>query len=393
MYMFAVFHRTCKAALLLFALLSSAFLAACDTGSIGGVGPTIDTSKPVPVALLIPLGSPQSGDTVLARSLENAARMAMADLDGVTIDLRVYDTAGNAATAAAQATLAVNDGARVILGPVYAEAANAVGVAVANRNINVLSFSNNATIAGGNVFVLGPTFANTANRLTKYAAAHGKGNMVVVHGNDLSGTLGRDAIRNAIAASPASLAGNVSYDLSQQSVIDTVPKVVETVRGSGASAIFLTATTAGALPLFTQLLPEAGLPPASTQYIGLTRWDIPSQTMELPGVQGGWFALPDPTKSHQFRARYQVMYSSTPHPIGGLAYDGIAAIGALVAAGKSDALTGAALTQNAGFQGVGGIFRLLPNGTNQRGLAVATIQNRQVVVIDPAPTSFGGAGF
>ena len=68
------------------------------------------------------------------------------------------------------------------------------------------------------------------------------------------------------------------------------------------------------------------------------------------------------------------------------------AIGALVAAGKSDALTGAALTQNAGFQGVGGIFRLRPDGTNQRGLAVATIQNKQVVVIDPAPTSFAGPG-
>ena len=55
-------------------------------------------------------------------------------------------------------------------------------------------------------------------------------------------------------------------------------------------------------------------------------------------------------------------------------------------------VSGAALTQGAGFQGVGGIFRLRPDGTNERGLAVATIQNRQVVVIDPAPTSFAGAG-
>ena len=54
--------------------------------------------------------------------------------------------------------------------------------------------------------------------------------------------------------------------------------------------------------------------------------------------------------------------------------------------------TGAALTQGAGFQGVSGIFRLRPDGTNERGLAVATIQNRQVVVIDPAPRAFGGAG-
>ena len=53
------------------------------------------------------------------------------------------------------------------------------------------------------------------------------------------------------------------------------------------------------------------------------------------------------------------LYVNSP---GGLAYDGIAAIGALVKQGKSDALTSAALTQGAGFQGTGGVFRLLPNG-------------------------------
>ena len=51
------------------------------------------------------------------------------------------------------------------------------------------------------------------------------------------------------------------------------------------------------------------------------------------------------------------------------------------------------LTQGAGFAGVNGPFRLLPDGTNERGLAVAQIQNNQVIVIDPAPRSFGGTGF
>ncbi len=58
--------------------------------------------------------------------------------------------------------------------------------------------------------------------------------------------------------------------------------------------------------------------------------------------------------------------------------------------GKANALTAQSLTQPAGFVGVNGIFRLLPDGTNQRGLAVAQIQNSQVIVIDPAPRSFGG---
>ena len=390
--MFAVFKPARKATLALVALAASVLLTACDPSGIGSGGPTINLSKPVPVALLVPLGSAQSGDSVLAQSLENAARLAIADLDGVQIDLRVYDTAGDPATAAAKATQAVSDGAQIILGPVYAEAANAVGLAVRGKGINVLSFSNNATIAGGNVFVLGPTFNNTANRLTRYAASQGKQNMLVVHSNDLAGQLGRDAIKQAASSTAVKMAGTVTYDRSQQGVIASVSQIQDQVKSKNIDALFLTSTTAGALPLFTQLLPEAGVNPQTTQYIGLTRWDIPAQTLALPGVQGGWFALPDPTISQQFRSRYQTAYGGAPHPIGGLAYDGIAAIGALVGAGKSDALTGAALTQSAGFRGVSGIFRLLPNGTNERGLAVATVQNRQVVVISPAPTSFARAG-
>ncbi|NOD64177.1 MULTISPECIES: penicillin-binding protein activator [unclassified Ruegeria] len=390
--MFTVCKPVSKLAKAAAALTTAAFLAACEPGGLGG-GPSINTSAPVPVALLVPSGSGQSGDAALAQSLENAARLAMSDLPNVTIDLRVYDTAGNPNTATAVAQQAVADGAKIIIGPVYAQAANAAGLAVLNNNINVLSFSNNTSIAGGNVFVLGPTFDNTANRLVSYAGSQGKANTVIVHSNDAAGQLGQAAIASALASSRVNNAGTVGYDRSQQGVINSVPSIKATVDSTGADSIFLTATTAGALPLFSQLLPEAGVSQATTQFIGLTRWDIPPQTLELPGVQGGWFALPDPSKAQAYRQRYNATYGEAPHPISGLAYDGIAAIGALVSQGKSDALTASALTQNAGFQGVGGIFRLRPNGTNERGLAVATIQNKQVVVIDPAPQSFSGAGF
>ncbi|WP_264212435.1 penicillin-binding protein activator [Leisingera thetidis] len=388
--MFAVFKRARKAALTAAAALSAIALTACDPVAIGS-GPTINTSKPVPVALLVPRGSAQQGDSVLARSLENAARMAIADLQGVQIDLRVYDTAGSPEIAAGAAQQALNDGARVILGPVYAEAANAAGIAARQRGVNVLAFSNNPAIAGGNVFILGPTFDNTARRLTSFAARNGKRNILIVGGNDSAGVAGRSAIQRAASQTGANITGSVGYELSQQGVINAIPAI--RAEAASADAVFLTSTTAGALPLLAQLLPEAGVDPAEKQYIGLTRWDIPAQTLALPGVQGGWFAMPDQGKAQQFSTRYQASYGAAPHSIGSLAYDGIAAIGALVAAGKSDALTGGALTQGAGFQGAGGIFRLRPDGTNERGLAVATIQEQKVVIIDPAPSSFTGAGF
>lgn len=391
--MFAVL-RSARKSLARVAFAAGALaLAACQSAPIGGTGPSINTRAPVPVALLVPGGSEQPGDALLAKSLENAARLAVSDLEGVSVDLRVYNTGGDAEQAALVAREAVKDGAKIILGPVYAQAANAAGLAVANRNINVLSFSNNSEIAGGNVFVLGRTFENTADRLLRYAQSTGKGRIMIVHGQSVAGEAGRGAIQRAIGKAGATFAGTASYEFSQNGVVQAIPAITQAVDETQPDALFLTADTSGALPLLAQLLPENGVRTETTQFIGLTRWDIPASTLALPGVQGGWFALPDPVLNAQFRSRYQAAFGEGAHPIAGLAYDGIAAIGALVKQGSRDALTTTALTQPSGFVGVDGIFRLRQDGTNERGLAVAEIRDKQVFVIDPAPRSFGGAGF
>ena len=376
------------------AVLSLVWLTACGGGftGIGGGGPTIDTSKPVPVALLVPAGGGNSADDALATSLENAARLAMSELDGVTIDLRVYNTAGNPNQAITAANEAVREGAKIILGPVYAPNAAAAGAAA--PGVNLLAFSNNPGVAGGNVFVLGNSFENTARRLVRYAAASGKGNILVVNGENPAETLGRDAVLRAISStSGASQAGVTSFEVSQTGVINAVPEITKAARTSGATSVFLTSGTDGAIPFLAQLLPENGLGPDKVQYIGLQRWDVPASARTLPGLQNGWFAMPDPGLQEQFQQRYLAAYGESPASIAGLAYDGIAAIGALVKAGKADALTGAALTQGQGFVGVNGVFRLLANGTTERGLAIAQIQNKEIVVLDPAPRSFAGAGY
>ncbi|MBV7380654.1 penicillin-binding protein activator [Maritimibacter dapengensis] len=394
--MFAFLRRARKATATFIALMSILFVAACGGGlpTIGGGGPQIDTSKPVPVALLVPGGSSSANDNALAASLENSARLAMSELQGVAIDLRVYNTAGNAGQASSQAQKAIADGAKVILGPVYAQNAASAGVAAASRGVNVLAFSNNPDVAGGNVFILGNTFENTARRMVSYAARQGKGNIMILYGDSPAETLARDSIARAIAStSGATQAGAVGFELSQNGIVQAMPQISSSVKSSGANSIFFTSGTDGALPFVTGLLPDNGVRSSDVQFAGIQRWDIPANALTLPGVQGGWFALPDPDLSTRFRQRYEAAYGAPPHPIAGLAYDGVAAIGALVKAGKADALTGNALTQSQGFVGVSGVFRLRNDGTNDRGLAIAQVQNQKVVVIDPAPKSFGGVGF
>ena len=367
-----------------------AALAACEP-TTSTTGPLINPKEEVPVALLVPKTAPNGA--ILAQSLENSAFMAVEDLGSIKVSLRVYDTVGTPGGAAEAARLAIQGGAKIILGPLFAENARAVGQVAAASGINVLTFSNNPAAAAENVFILGNTFQTTADRLVEYALSQGKSGIFIVHADDPSERVGAEAIEQAAREAGADVLGVQSFARSQQGVVDAIPGIASSFLANGADTIFVTSGNSGALPFLAELLPEYGIDRHTAQFIGLQRLDVPSSALSLKGLQGAWFATPAPILAQQFNRRYAGTYDSQPSPIASLAYDGIAAIGALVAEGKSNALRADALTQTAGFAGVNGPFRLLPDGTNERGLAVAQVENNQVIVIDPAPTSFGSAGF
>ncbi|WP_298296299.1 penicillin-binding protein activator [uncultured Litoreibacter sp.] len=390
--MFNVLGFARKGARMVVALGFAAGLAACDVTlpTVGaGSGDKLSGDK-VTVALLVPYGSPSPGDEGLARSLENAARLAAADLGG-KVDIKVYRTAGQAGTAAAVADQAIAEGAQVIVGPLRSDAANAAAVAARDDGVNVLAFSNNTSIAGGNLFVLGNTFDNIASRLMGYAGAQGRSRVVVVYPRTPVGQIARSAVVKATAGTNVQIVGDGSFEFSEEGIASAVPVIAQTVASSGATAVMLTDDSAGALPLLAQLLPERGVDPSVVKSLGLTRWDVPPQTLALPGLQGGWFALPDPSLSAKFNARYQGAYGQAPHPLAGLAYDGVAAVGALAA--KNLKATAGNLTQSSGFAGVNGVFRLKGDGTIQRALAIAQVTNSRVQIVDPAPKSFSRGGF
>jgi len=311
----------------------------------------------------------------------------------VQIDLRVYQTAGDAERAASVAQQAVDDGAKIILGPLFADAARAVGQAVRPAGVNVLSFSNNPSAAAGNVFLLGPMFENTASRLMDFAAAQGKGRVMLVAERNEAGDAATSAVQRAASRSLAELVALESYSFSQQGVVQALPDIASEARASNAQTLIFTAGSEGALPLLAELLPQNGLSPETFQYAGLTRWDLPASTMSFKGLQGGWFTLPDPSVMRQFEARYQGAYGEAPHPVASLGFDAVAAVGALLTSGGSDALSAARITQGNGFSGAAGVFRFRPDGSNERGLAIAENRDGESVVISPAPRSFDGGGF
>ena len=188
--------RFIRSAAIALGLLS---LAACDLPTLPTSG-AVDPAKPVTVALLVPLGSGDAQREALAQSLVNAAKLASGDLQGVELDLKVYPTAGDQAQAATAAQTAIDDGAEVILGPLFGTAATAVAPIAAGRGVQVLSFSNNVQIAGGNLYILGSTFENTARRIVGYARGQGIADLGIVHPEGIEGEQGRDAVTLAAQA-------------------------------------------------------------------------------------------------------------------------------------------------------------------------------------------------
>jgi ABC-type branched-subunit amino acid transport system substrate-binding protein len=389
--MFPSFRMFRKSRRFVLLALCAGVLAACQVGVPGGSGPRVRAGAPIQVALLLPYGSASAGDEIVARSLENAARLAASEFEGVALEITVYNTAADPAQAATVARQAIQQGARVIVGPLRSDAAAAVGVAVSNSNVAVLSFSNNTEIAGGNVFVLGHTFDNTAARIASYAARQGRNRIVILHAQNLAGEVARDAVQRAVASTGGTVAGVVSYEFSQQGVVQALPEVMSTIRSSDATGLVITAEASAALPLFAQLLPENGLDTEEVRVMGLTRWDVPSQTLELSGLQGGWFALPDPDANAAFGARYTAAYGDAPHVLAPIAYDAMRAIAETAA--EAGAIGVTELTASSGFAGANGVFRLRADGTVERAMAIATVLENQVSIIDPAPGRLGASGF
>lgn len=372
------------------ALIPAALVvAACDPAAFGT---SSGKTGKVQVALLVPSGSSDSQVAGLANSLSQAAALAVAELDSPLIELRTYSTAGEASIATASAQQAIKDGADVILGPLYAHTAAAVGRAVAGTGTSVLAFSNNTEVAGGNVFVMGNTFENIANQLGQFAARKGKKRVMILSARTPSEEYARDAIVRGLAGSGVQVVGSADFDFSQEGLVAALPAIATQAKNVGADALFLTSDTQGALPNLTSLLPDHGLTSDTYQYMGLSRWDRPPSATALPGLQNGWFALPDPGAAAQFNQRFIETTGGAPFPLASLAFDGINAIAVQAKKAGAAGVTPQALVNAGSFAGVDGTFRFLSNGTVRRGMAVASIKNNSVVILQQAPSRLGASG-
>ena len=375
-------------------LLVSVVLAACGAPGGGGIGPgapgITGSTGNVKVAVLLPISS--SGSTpAVAKALKQAAELALFDFDNPNVTLIPKDTKGSPEGARIAAESALHDGAELIIGPLFAAEVSAAAPVALQGGVPMIAFSSDEKVAGNGVYLLSFLAGRDVPRIVSYAMAQGKRNFAELIPQSAYGRIAETAFARAVSSGGGQAAVRASFPPNNSTaMLGPVRQVATAVKsGQGIDALFLPAGR-DELPELAPLLASEDLSSGRVQFIGSGQWDYPNIGSDR-ALLGGWYPAPDPKGWSSFVQRYSKTYGGAPPRIASLAYDAISLAVSLSANPPGQRFTAAQLTRPTGFSGVDGLFRLLSDGTCERGLAILEVREGGPQVIDPAPSSFATA--
>ena len=376
------------------ALFALALLSACAGSSSGDLfGGTPGSGAPanggnigagqVKVGLVLPLSA--SGNAGVAGvAMRNAAELALAEFNVADLQLLLKDDGGSAPGAQQVAQQALDEGAEIILGPIFAHSVSPVGRLARERNVPVIAFSTDANVATRGVYLLSFLPESDVDRIVGYAIAQGKRSFAAAIPDNAYGTVVEAAFKQTVARRGGRVVALERYPLDRtqmQSVIKTVAQ-----GASRADAIFIP-DGADTVAAVVQILTASGVDTKRVQLLGSNLWEDP-QIFTNEALDGAWYAGPDTTGFRNFSGRYRSKYGQDPARTASLAYDAVALVAALTRTQGDQRFSEAVLTNSSGFTGIDGLFRFRPDGTNQRGLAVMRVSPTGGQVISPAPKAF-----
>lgn len=346
------------------------------TGDTIGNGPTR-------IALILPLSS--ANGAAPARSMRNAAEMALAEFNSQEVTILIKDDRGTAEGAQAAAREALGQGAQAILGPLFAPTVSAVASVARPANRPVIAFSTDGAVATRGVYLLSFMPQSDVARIVSYASSKGKKSFAALIPNSPYGNVAEQAFTQAVTSAGARVVTVVRYDANGASAQSAVAKLKGSL--SQADALFLPDDGNG-VPAIGQALAAEGISNRSVQMLGTGIWNE-ARVLKTPAVSGGWFSAPETSGFQGFAQRYRQRYNADPSRIATLAYDATALAAALVRTQGSKGFTEEVLTNGSGFSGQDGVFRFRADGANERGLAIYQVNNGAASMIQPAPKSFG----
>ena len=341
---------------------------------------------PVRVGVILPFSSSSASVRALANAMMKAAELALFDSGNRDILLMAADDTGSPADAAAAAQKLLDQGAEIIIGPLFSTSVSAVAPLARDRGVPVLAFSTDRTVAGNGIYLMSFQPQSEVARVVAYAASQGRKNFAALIPQTPYGDVVEQSFRQAVTAAGASIGDVERFNPSAGAIMDPAAAVAK----SGCDAIFI-AQGGSLLRNIAPALAYDGVDNTKVKYLGTGLWSDPATAKE-PLLSGAWFAAPQPSTNDSFNAKYRQTFGAEPPQLASLAYDAISLVALLAPGAPYHRFTLAALIDPNGFTGANGIFRFRQDGSIERGLAVLAVDPTGFAVASPAPTTFQSSG-
>src|SRR4029079_12654076 len=275
-------------------------------------------TRGVKVAVILPLSA--AGNAGLAaQSMRNAAEMALAEFQNPNIQLLIKDDNGSPQGAQAGAQQAVDEGAEIILGPLFAQSVPAVAQVARARGISVIAFSTDASVAGRGVFLLSFLPESDVNRIVEYSASIGKKSFAALLPENAYGNVVEAAFKTAVSRRGGRIAAFEKYGADRSGPARTVAVAL------GSADALMIADDGDSVVATADALTAAGANLRNIQLLGTGLWDNP-RIYASPVLQGGIYAAPDPSGFRAFSGRYRAKFGADPVRTATLAYDAVALV-------------------------------------------------------------------
>ena len=343
--------------------------------------PLVAGNGQVKVGLILPLSAAGNAG-VAAQSMKNAAEMALAEFQNPNIQLLIKDDGGNPQGAQQGTQQALDEGAEIMLGPLFALAVPATAQLSRARGISVIAFSTDSSVAGRGVYLLSFLPESDVNRIVEYAASTGKRSFAALLPDNAYGNVVEAAFKQAVGRRGGRVVAFEKYGADRASAARTVAQAL------GQADALLLADDGDSVVTVADALTAAGANLRNIQLLGTGLWDNP-RVFASPALQGGLYAAPDPSGFRNFSGRYRTKYGAEPVRTATLAYDAVALVAALARTQGPQRFAPDVLTNSSGFSGIDGLFRFRADGTNERGLAVMRVGSGGGVPVAGSPKSFG----
>ena len=362
----------------------------------------------IKVGVMLPLSGEHSeiGNLIL-----NAIEMAVFQREENKLELHIKDTEAKSDKAKKVLSELIDEGVKVVIGPLFSKSLAAIQSDVASKNINIFALTNNINLRNKGIWIFGVDPQAQTEKVLRYALEKGSKNIAALLPQNAYGLLLFDTISSFTQANLMKIEKIEFYNFSLESQRKTAQKISEGFKDyklyldkikeqdneeekvnevlfmeKPFDSVFIAAGGQNLTVLSSQLQYN-NVDPKIVQYLGISSWED-SSILNEPALEGGVFVTTSEMHQKKIKLIYKNSFNKEMPKIAMIAYDIVALLGSLNNLGSNFNIYD--LVNDEGYIGLRGLFRLKKNGVVERAFQLKKIKNKKFTILKKANSQFSG---